>query len=331
MLEEPSESITPAPLFTFPPIAGFWRRFLAWIIDVVILGVFGQIIGFAFSFILFHIGPYARPIGLLFSVPYFGIMDSKMGGGQTFGKRLMKIAVRDQHNEPIALWRAVARFLVLALPTLFNGWSLPIFQKPVFAWFGTFVVFGLGGAILYTMLFNRKARQGIHDLLLGTYVVYLPGNPIKSFPPTPRIHKIVSLVWISVVAIGAFVLAFTTPSLVSDTPLAPVMQLHERLQDDPRFFTVSLTDNTVHSPNGETRRFLIISVWYDGKPDEKERQKVMNDLVTNVFENFPEIDRYDGIQVKIMAAYDIGIAKAHITHSFGDTIEGWRNRIDFNQ
>jgi len=329
-LDQASEgkgAIAPEPSFTFPPIAGFWRRFLAWLIDVLILGIAGQIIGLIFSSFLFSIGPYGRPIGLLFIIPYFGIMNSKICDGQTLGKRWMKIAVRDKNNEPIELGRSTIRILLLTLPILFNGWSVPIFKNVLLSWFITVLVFGLGGAVLYTMVFNRKARQGIHDLLLGTYVVHLPGKPAESFPSTPRIHWIAASAWIGIVAIGALAIAVIAPSVVSKSPLAPVMSLSNVLQDDARFFTVGVNDNTFHSSNGKTSRSLIITVWYKGKLEEADRRDIVVGIVKKVLENAENIDQYDGIQVKITSAYDIGIASANLTISYAHTIEQWRKEM----
>ena len=146
ILENIPEQITSEPIFTFPPIAGFWRRFFAWFVDSIILGVIGQIIGIAFASFFFSIGPYGRPIGLLFIIPYFGIMNSKIGGGQTLGKRWLKIAVRNNNNEPIELWRSIIRISLLALPALFNSWAIPIFQNYFVAWLVSLLIFGLGGS-----------------------------------------------------------------------------------------------------------------------------------------------------------------------------------------
>lgn len=325
--ESAVEQVASEPVFTFPPISGFWRRFLAWLIDVLILGVIGQIMGVVFSSFLFSIGPYGRPIGLLFTIPYFGIMNSIIGGGQTFGKRIMKIAVRNKDNEAIELWRSVIRISLLVLPSLFNQWSIPIFQNSVMVWFLSLIIFGLGGAIFYTMVFNRKARQGIHDLILGTYVVHLPGKSIESFPTTSRIHWVVTSVWIGIVAIGTLVMALIAPSIISETPLAPVMSLYNILQDDPRFFTVGVNDHTFYASNGKTSHSLIITVWYKGKLAESDRKEVIESIVKIVLENAENIDEYDGIQVKITSAYDIGIASANLYISFSDSIEGWRKQI----
>jgi hypothetical protein len=177
------------------------------------------------------------------------------------------------------------------------------------------------------MIFNLKARQGIHDLLLGTYVVHLPEKPIKSFPTTPRIHWLVTSAWIGLVAIGTLVMSLLAPSLISKTPLAPVMSLYNILQDDPRFFTVGVNSNTFYGSSGKTSHSLIITVWYKGKLAENDRKEVVESIVKTVLENTENIDDYDGIQVKITSAYDIGIAKANLTISFGNSIEDWRKEI----
>lgn len=327
LVEQTGQETALEPIFTFPPIAGFWRRFFAWLIDSLLLGAIGQVIAIGFSSFFFSIGPYGRPVGLLFVLPYFGVMNSKFGGGQTIGKRLMKIAVRNKTNEPIELGRSLIRISLLALPALFNGWAIPIVQNYVIAWFLSLLVFGLGGVIFYTMVFNRRARQGIHDLLLGTYVVHLPGKRIESFPTTSRIHWIVTGAWIGMVAIGSLAMALIAPSIISKAPLASAKRLYDILQEDPRFFTVGVNDQTFHGLNGRTSRSLNITVWYKGKIGDNGREKLVNGIVKTVLDNEKNINDYDGIRVNVTSAYDIGIAKGHLNFWVSNSIEAWRKEI----
>jgi uncharacterized RDD family membrane protein YckC len=326
-IEETGQEINSEPIFTLPPIAGFWRRFFAWLVDTLILGVMGQIIAITFSSFFFSIGPYGRPIGLLFIIPYFGMMNSKIGGGQTPGKRWMKVAVRNRNNESIEVWRSIIRISLLALPALFNGWAVPIFQNYVLAWFLSIFVFGLGGAIFYTMVFNRKARQGIHDLVLGTYVVHLPEKPIESFPVTSRIHWIIVSIWIGIVTIGSLAMVFVAPSIISKTPFASAKNLYDILQDDPRFFTVGVKDQTFYGSNGKTSRSLNITVWQKGKVSENAREEMVNGIVKTVLDHGKNITDYDGIRINITSAYDIGIASGQRSFWVTNSIEGWRREI----
>lgn len=41
-----------------PPIAGFWLRVLAFLIDGAVLGVAGQVLGWSMSTFWFQVGPY---------------------------------------------------------------------------------------------------------------------------------------------------------------------------------------------------------------------------------------------------------------------------------
>lgn len=340
-IEQDGPSVPSEPTLTFPPIAGFWRRFFAWLVDAIIVGVIAQIIGITFSSFFLSIGPYGRPIGLLFILPYFGIMNSRIGSGQTLGKRWMKIAVRNKNNEPIELWRSLVRSLVVGSPAIFNswtiavlllaltallfrGWAIPTAQDYVGTWFESLLVFGLGGAILYTMVFNFKPRQGIHDLFFGTYVVHLSGKPTASFPTTSRIHWVVTSAWIGIVAIGAFaiisILMVTKPTLAAGK--GPI----NILQEDPRFFTASVNYD-FETCCGKTTSSLNITVWYKGKIGEGERQEVADSIVKTVLDNEKDINNFDQIKVNITSAYELGIASGHSTFSIDHSVEGWRKEI----
>jgi uncharacterized RDD family membrane protein YckC len=322
----------------FLPIAGFWRRFFAWIVDMIIIGIGGQIIGIAFSSILFGIGPYGRAVGLLVFLAYFGVMNSEIGGGQTLGKRLMKVAVRNKNGEPIELWRSIARTLLLVSPILFSnliiavffsvlqaivfqGWVFPAGPNIIGNWLVFLLVFGLGGAILYTMIFNSKSRQGFHDLIGGTYVVYLQGKPISSFPKTSRIHWVVTSLWIGIITIAS--LPIIAPSIISKPPLASAVNpAFAVLLEDPRFFTVSL-----HYNFGREGNIFEISVWHKGKIDDSEAQEVANSIVKTVLENYTDISHYDAIKVDITTAYEIGIARDRDRFIFSNSIEEWRKQV----
>ncbi len=51
----------------------------------------------------------------LANVTHFGVMDSRFGNGQSVGKRLLRIAVRDRGNQPIG----VAHSSIRLTPTRF--------------------------------------------------------------------------------------------------------------------------------------------------------------------------------------------------------------------
>lgn len=211
---ENGQEIHPEPALMFLPVASFWRRLFAWFLDYILVGIIGLVINAIVSSFPFGLGRYGYLAGVLFMTAYFGIMNSKVGGGQTIGKRVLKIAVRGKNNAPIEPVRSLIRSAVLAVPVLFDEWPLLMLQNSVTAWFLSVLIFGLGGAILYTMIFNWETRQGVHDLVVGTYVVHLAGNPTKSLPITSRKHYTIAGLWVGFVAIASLALILVGPSLL---------------------------------------------------------------------------------------------------------------------
>ncbi len=318
----PPASLDRAP--ALPQIASFWQRLGAAIIDSLILGVIGQIVALVFNGILFQIGPYGRPIGLLLILPYFGILNSRLGGGQTLGKRALRIAVRNGANEPISPARSLARIAVLVTPELFNGWAIPAFTNPVLAWIAAVAVFGLGGAILYSMLFNRRARQGLHDWVVATYVVRLRGDPIAAFPRTARIHHWVAGGWVALVSAALLVVSLLLPASLGSGNLATLNDIYSELNDDGRFFSSSVMENVTFISGGGSSRSLVITAWYRGNPGSEDRAAIADDIVRLAFDRAPTIDTYDAIRVSVTSAYDIGVASGNFSLTFAKSVDDWR-------
>jgi len=159
-----------------PPLsyAGFWRRFAAYLIDTIIIGIVFGILFFIFGG-LFGLGmmssdmefdeesiqsddPAALLIGamigtiVLFSIIstvaqwlYFALMEASSNQG-TLGKMAMGIKVTDTMGYPITFGRATGRY------------------------FGKI----LSGAILmigYIMAAFTERKQALHDMMAGTLVV----------------------------------------------------------------------------------------------------------------------------------------------------------------
>jgi uncharacterized RDD family membrane protein YckC len=76
--DAPSEAPeSPIPLV----IAGFWRRFVAFLLDCLILAAIGWLIGNLFTNTLVMLGAWGRLVGFLVDVPYFAIAESRIGHG----------------------------------------------------------------------------------------------------------------------------------------------------------------------------------------------------------------------------------------------------------
>jgi len=143
--------------------AGFWLRFVAWIIDMLILSAVGLIVLVPLVFTLFHgmsyEGPMRWPMGWPMAPPffwywplnligywlYFALFESSTWQA-TPGKRVLGLFVTDMQGRPISFARATGRF------------------------FGKF----LSWAILmigYIMAGFTAKKQALHDILADCLVL----------------------------------------------------------------------------------------------------------------------------------------------------------------
>ena len=144
--------------------AGFWKRFLAYMIDSIILS-FASLIFIIPLFIFIGIGSatdqfddpsmgfLAIFIGMYFSVImivvvlhwlYFAFMESSRGA--TFGKMALGIRVTDMNGNQITFGRATGRYFARIISSL---------------------TFGIG----YIMAGFSQQKQALHDIISGCLVV----------------------------------------------------------------------------------------------------------------------------------------------------------------
>lgn len=316
--------------FVYPPIASLIRRTGAFIIDLLILGVIGQILGWSMSSFWFELGPYGRLVGFALIVLYFGLAYSSIFHGQSMGMRLLKIAVRNSNNSPIGIGISFCRILIFALPALFNGWALPVFNSGFAQWCAVFIVFGIGGSLIYTLIFNVKTRQGLHDLICGTYVVNLPGKPIETFPKTSRKHYIVSGVILGVVLILASLVGPINSMLSSNANLGNTTKIYKALLADDRFFSAQVLDTTTNFTSisfSKSTRYISVNIWYKGVPSHEELTAITNDVARIVLENLNTTVQYDSIKIEIRSAYDLLFTSGYNNHYANYDLETWKKRI----
>jgi uncharacterized RDD family membrane protein YckC len=165
----PPPSLVSGPVSTPLPYGGFWVRFVAFLIDGVILSIpfFLTVIGVAFRFVriglLMRRGRVGPPdmalfgpviLGFLFAFAifivvrwlYFAGMESSARQA-TFGKAAMSVYVTDLKGQPVTFGRATGRFFAKIVSGL-----IPL---------------GIG----YIMVGFTEKKQALHDMIAGTLVV----------------------------------------------------------------------------------------------------------------------------------------------------------------
>ena len=150
--------------------AGFWIRFVAYLIDVllivVVMSILGGILGFgvtsAFDPAAAAGGGVAPGAGLgynaisiVIGIAYFAGMESSALQA-TLGKKAVGLIVVDTQGRRISLGRAIGRY----------------FAK---------ILSGLILAIGYIMIAFTERKQGLHDLIVSTLVVKgAPGESLDT-------------------------------------------------------------------------------------------------------------------------------------------------------
>jgi uncharacterized RDD family membrane protein YckC len=294
------------PNLVSPP-AGLVRRAGALLIDMLILAAICIGIGLIFSSLLILMGFYARLISAVIALVYFSYCNSVYFDGSTPGKRAFHLWVKGSDGGYISFKRAVIRSSVLVLIILVSGWQLPVKStNSLLILFMSVIIYGLGGAIVFLMLFNRKTGQNLDDLLVGTRVVYDGGNPIESYSPTSRKLKIGAIVVVIVLPLiiwGSSQGLMKIPTVNSS--LQKIMPLYHALNQDKRYYMAGVSSRSQQTPGQQPVNALIITLWPRDNLDDLGRQKIAQDAAA-LAQNYISLADYNALQVQVVSGYDLG-------------------------
>lgn len=312
------ESVRPATL---------WRRFLAFGLDVVIMGVVGWLITLvAFDWVV-GLGAAGKLIGFALTLAYFGIGDSGLTKGSTLGKVTLGLAVVGRAGRHLSVPAAAFRSLVLITPFYLNGLAVGDVPKAIDSFF-CLMLFGLLGCLLYLFVFNRGTYQSLHDLVVGSIVVR-GGQPMPAVPPLWRGHWLV---------IGALCLAsLLLPWLGSSTNgLAP----SQSDLWDLRQATLAMVDaRNVIVSRGSTRlatvkegtvtkEFLRVTVHLKSPvKDGDEMERVARRVAEMVMHDYRSSVGSRVLIVAVMSSVDLGIFASTSKFHLQTSVEAWPETV----
>lgn len=294
-------------------IAGFWRRLGAFVIDLVLLGIAGMILGALLFDTFARMGAYARLIGFAIALAYFGICNSRIGGGQTLGKRWLGVRVVDAHDQLLSLPRSLLRYAVLGIPFFAN--NLPVSPTLVMStplgYLLALVVFGSMFATTYLYIFNRRTRQSLHDLVVGSYVERFDraAQPVPFFPIVWRGHIAVVAV-LAAIALSAPVIA---SRFVQTQTFAGILPLYQILSSQPHVINAQVVRGWT-SMNGNTTHSLQSSLRLDAPLTEDDA--MARRIAQQMAKADPNIANEDAVMVTLVYGYDMGIASGWKRHGY---------------
>lgn len=292
-------------------IAGFWRRIVALAIDATALGLVGMVLGALFFDPLARMGACARLIGFAIALTYFGIGNSRISGGQTLGKRLLRLRAVDADGRSLPLPRSLVRSIVLVSPFFLNGlWLDPRNVPTVVTYLLALIVFGGLSAIVYLYLFNRRTRQSLHDLAVGSYVVRADAaEQAVAFSRLWSGH----LVAIAMLAVAALIAPALLEHVAARQGWSELTAMQRTLSDRPHVMHAQVMRGWTLSAGKETRYLQsVLRLDAPSVEDAAFAKEVARQMVEAASKPLAE----DTIMVTLVYGYDIGIASVWTKHSY---------------
>jgi uncharacterized RDD family membrane protein YckC len=275
----------------------------ALVVDGILISIPSFFLGYVFYDFFSSSSAWAAVVGFAITLPYFAIMGSSVGNGQTLGQRWAGIEVVDSQGNHLSEGKSALRYAVLLIPFLFGEEVLPSYL----AW-----PMGMAGAtIFYLYLFNTPTRQTLHDLATGSFVVETPGIGIIDGRRVWPGH------WVILAALGILGIVIT-PMLNRTGPFPELLKIQRALLDSGKFRDVGVMLQTI-SPGPTTG--LRLAVTCKRKPPDYERTGAA--IVAIVERVDPGAAKRDFISVDFREGFRVGMATFSNTHRASHSPQQW--------
>lgn len=309
-------------------LSRFWTRIWAILVDMVILGILGFILGLIFKNFFISLGRYAKIIGWIISLVYFSILNSKINNGQTLGKRIMGIQVVDIYGSAVNLKISFLRALILTTPFFLNGFRIPgttLVSVVTIVQFIVILIFGVGIVVFY--IFNKKNRQSIHDIIVQTYVVEDYRNEEITI-----MQKFSKLPFYILGGLFILMTAFTIYNLNSMSQISKLIPVYESILKLDHVSDASVKINfTPISDSTEAKHFIYTVIIKINKPIEdimNIEENVKSEELKQTVETFINSKVYetdnDILNIVVDSGFDIGIAKQSYSYNIYKPIYQWK-------
>jgi len=269
---------------------------------------------------LSRLGPYGRLIGIILALPYYAILNSKIGDGQTLGKRILDIRVVDESGQTISFATSLLRYLVLAAPYFLSDVPLPVTRTP---WTVSACLQALGviSSATHLLIFNRHTRQGIHDLAAGTFVAqaHLIAPPSKK--PFWKPHWLIFVLLVVVAYVGAWI---AEKRIMAWAPVPQMLEDVRLLEQMEGVQSAEALDQRSHT-GGQTnsKRSRVVTIDWVG--ESANRTVFANQVAKTILAHDSGVLNYDSLRVVVVRGYDIGIARSNVTFSFEHSPSEWNS------
>ena len=299
------------------------RRFFAFLIDSLIIALFGKLLGLLLGDFFIELGNLGKIVGFIVVLFYFGIGNSKILNGQTVAKKLLKIRVVDKSSEAISVPKSFLRALPFAAYILLNGLpvsdSADLYPSLIL---GT-ILFSIPVLESFFAIVNNKSLQSLHDMIAKTFVV-----SVKSEGNINITNQKVFLYAGAALPILILIVTLAGSATVSNKLIyvTDMQKIISVASHELPISSISMYRNktTTTSLNGETTRVKLIEVTA-AKINKDENDTLLAMKIAKViFDSGFKFEDGETLSVTIIYGYDIGIASSYVSSKFNDSIENWK-------
>ncbi len=312
--------------------SGLWRRAGAFIIDAIVLVAFATLLGFFFFYQFAALGPYGKLVGFCIAAVYFTFFNSSIGGGQTLGKRVLKIKVINKNGILLNPIISFLRFCILGVPILlgdllflnYNAYTpIGIFFKPI-------LMIALPIVSIYLVIFNLRTQQTLHDLIAGSYVVHRNITQINERKYIWGGHLGVSLL-----ILGVFlVLSLNNLHFLKTSQVQEELTVKSKIEKLTQSWKVSVLRGTIQrgsdQKNYYSAKFTIPAFDKDEVKTgfaKKGKDVMLAEVAHVILKNIPEAEQADFMSISVVYGFEIGISRMWVGSRQTYTLAEWKHRI----
>ena len=293
------------------------KRFLALIIDFILLGIIGSISGLVLEEFYSSIGKYGTLIGSTIVILYFSIQQSYIGKGQSLGKKAIGIKVTYLNGNSLSFETSLLRSFILYFPIM----NIELFSNGnkmlIIIMILTMSIF----ASIYFILVN-KSRRCLHDILTKTIVL---NHDIETLE-IDEINDISNKKLIPIILFSVLLISLGSYQSYSNSKISELLLAKEKIENINGVISVpkaeSSTSTTTFSNENKppiTHTAISFVVRIDNKEEVGNYEsEYFNEIYEIVQNNIPNYYEVDAVNITLYYGYNIGIASKNrsITNTF---------------
>ncbi len=183
------------------------RRAIAYFIDILLLAAPFFLLNWLYPTLLLTIYPWGQFLGFTAGLIYFTLLDCRA----TVGKKLLKLQIVDNQEQPITHLIAALRYIIIGVPL----YLIAVINYVTTSADGTALWLLLILIQAYLVIFNRKNNALIQDIFCHTHVIAT--NKKEKFHPhtTPRKH-VVAIEILTALVVLSVAITYIFPDKIFD-------------------------------------------------------------------------------------------------------------------